>query len=110
MIFEEIAFNVNSDSHKFLSTYLVCFLINVDHICMCKKDVVSDYVRLGCRISRLTKCVKKDGASARRVQAVIIPLHCKGMRLVESDPVLHPVAKFLEACFGICCKILSGDI
>lgn len=87
--------------------YLVFFLVDICHSSMRKEEIVRNYVRFSGRVSGSAEKTQKDGAPSWSLETYIIPLYGKCMRLIECDPVLHPITKFLKASLCKCCVVLS---
>ena len=85
-----------------LPSYLVLFPVNIGNNCMRQEDVMSNYVRLSCWVASRT-----DRTPAWGFPSNIISLKGECMRLVERDPILHSIAKFLKASLGKNRKVLS---
>ena len=77
---------------------------------MSKDNVVSNNVGLSAGAPLFAVEVAKNGASARRMDPAVVSLHGHGVRLVESDPALHPVPKRLETRVSICHVVVAACI
>ena len=64
---------------------------------MRKDEMVRDNVRLRPGVASRSAL----GAPPRRMEAIVIPQSGDYPRLVEGEPVLHPVSEHLEAELGI---------
>lgn len=89
-------------------SYLVLCLVEIDYGGVREEQVVSDNIRLGCRVSAPAQGPEEDRAVPRSLQPHVVALYGEGVGLVEGDPVLHPISKCLEACLSICSEVLSG--
>lgn len=75
---------------------------------MREEKIVPNNVRLGCRVATPTGKMKKNGAAPRRLETDIVALRSEGMRLVERNPMLHPIAELLKTRLGKNREIVSA--
>lgn len=76
---------------------------------MSQDDVVGDNVGLGARAPFFAVEVAKHGAAARCMDPTVVSLHCHRVRLIEGNPVLHPVPKCLETHLCICRVVVAAS-
>lgn len=87
--------------------YLIFSPVNICCSSMSQKDVVGHDIRFGRGVPPSAKEMEEDGAAARREEPRVVALDRECVRLIECDPVLHPVPKCPEACLCIVYKVLS---
>ena len=75
---------------------------------MREKNMVSNGVRLCCRVPCSAEEVEEGGAAPGRVEADVVALDCEGVWLVEGDPLLDSVPKCFKAYLCVVCEVLSA--
>lgn len=83
------------------------FLVSTINSRMRQENIVSYNIRFIRRLPLLTQQMEEKRAPSWRLNSIIISLNCKSVRLIEGDPMLHSIPKYLKTLKSIMLKILS---